>query len=124
MIEWSGGDPDGCIMKTVIKILKDVRKRTPLLIKDMCALLHLKSWGTLSRVEAGKQVPSWEIILAYHLLLDIPIEELVKQDRERLKKVLRERINVHVNSLLPEARNPEVHERINYLSEIYERLKN
>ena len=57
-------------------IFKSVRKNTPLIIHDLQELLGHKYWTSLSRIEAGKQKPSIEIILLYHVIFGVKLEDL------------------------------------------------
>ncbi len=108
----------------ITKQLKEIRLATPLLIKDVAALLGHKNWSKLSRIESGKQAPSWEIILGYHLLFNVPLETLVPHDSSRLtRKICTHIMNYH-EQVREEVQSPERFNRVNYIKHIHDRLKN
>lgn len=104
--------------------LKDVRLSTPLLLKDVCALLGLSSWSKLSRVEAGKSEPSWEILFAYHLIFSTPLDRLLPGETMRMKRLIRERTLPYLNSIELDPSNPDDINRVSFLQQLYEQLKN
>lgn len=104
------------------RLLKTIRESTPLLVKDVCALLGMKHWGSLSRIEAGKQAPSLEVVLSYHVLFGTSLEQLFEYELARIREQLRKGIGRHTKDLVASVRNIDVHERMNYLTRIYERI--
>ncbi len=73
-------------MRHVIHYLKTFRKRTGISSQDMAAIIGIDA-GHLSKVESGKLVPSAAVILAYQLILKIPIERLLKNHYPELTNV-------------------------------------
>ena len=108
----------------ITKQLKEIRLGTPLLIKDVAVLLGHKNWSKLCRVESGKQAPSWEVILGYHLIFDIPLIELVPHDSKRLSRKICTAILNYEKQVGSEQHTPEHFSRINCIKKIHERLKN
>lgn len=105
-------------------LFKSVRKQTPLIIHDLQALLGRKCWASLSRVEAGKQKPTIEIILLYHIIFDIKLERLLEQEIYRIKKNLITRSLEQIDELRTQPSTVELFDRINYLEKVYEQCQN
>jgi hypothetical protein len=111
-------------MNTHNETLKKVRSASPLLIDDMRALLGQKSWSPLSRVESGKQAPTFDMILLYHLMFHIPVSALVMRDIQHYKRALRKRLPQRIAELKSQHNSIELYERISYLEKNHERLTN
>jgi DNA-binding XRE family transcriptional regulator len=71
-----------------MNIYKRSRLTSPLSIEDVRVLLNQKSHATLSRVEVGKQIPSLEIAIGYHVLFKTPLVELLQSEIDRCKLYL------------------------------------
>ena len=71
-----------------LNYLKTFRERTGFLLQDMANLIGMHS-GNLSKIETGTVTPSIEVMLAYHLILKIPLERLFKNHfKESLQELL------------------------------------
>jgi len=105
-------------------LFKTIRKKSPLLISDLRVLLGQKCWSGLSRVEAGKQKPTLEIVILYHIIFDAPLESLLEQDIYQLKKVLVARAQEQVDALRSQPSDVEIFDRITYLERVYEKCTN
>lgn len=113
------------IQLTLSQKLKAQREASPLTQSDMCALLGIRHRSNLSRIESGKQEASISTLLAYHLIFDIPIfSNRFDVELERMKQYLKIRIDTCIQNLLKDARDAGVHERIEFLTTVYERIKN
>lgn len=103
--------------------LKAVRLKTPIKIKDITALIGLKSWSKLSRIESGKNAPSWDIVFAYHVIFDIPIDQILPQEALRIRKNIRQRILPYLEDIRHDFNQEDIFNRLNYLKRLYESLK-
>lgn len=106
------------------EILKKVRTSTPLLIDDIRALIGQKSWSPLSRVESGKQAPTLDMVMVYHLLFQSPMSTLLVGDIQFHKRKLVKHLQQRITFLKAQYNSYELSDRINYLERQYERLKN
>lgn len=64
-------------MKTPLHYLKTYRERSGIALQDMAEIIGIDI-GSLSKIEKGKRQPQIHIVLSYHLMLDIPIDRLLK----------------------------------------------
>ena len=102
--------------------LRLVRKRTKLTQIDIATILKIPDFANISRWEQGQKIPGVEILLAYHLLFDIPVESLFEQQRCKLKKLLIPRIQEHIQYLKTLEHDHKVERRIDSLISILNRL--
>lgn len=72
--------------------LRTYRKQSHLQLSDIAFLADTSDSSALSRYEKGERCPSLPILLLYHLLFDVPIEQLFDLQLHELKKVLVTRI--------------------------------
>lgn len=100
--------------------LKRARKRSPLTLDDVRMLLKQKSWGPLSRVESGKQHPSLEVVIGYHVLFDIPFEELVKRETQEFKVFLDGYVEARIDEITHKGNSVDLAERIHFLKHFTE----
>ena len=63
-----------------MSVFKKARERSKLTLDDVRFLLNLKSWGSLSRIEAGKRPVTKEVAVGYHVLFGIPFEDIFKTE--------------------------------------------
>lgn len=103
---------------------KRTRLTSPLILDDLRVLLGQKGWGSLSRVEAGRQPPTHDMILMYHLIFSRSLEGLLIRDIERMKRSLKKRIIERIDDLKSTRNMIDVGERVRYLEEIYEKCEN
>ena len=113
------------LQQTLAKKLKALREASPLTQADMCVLLGISHRSNLSRIESAKQEPSISVVLAYHVIFDIPlVTDRFEVELTRVKQYIKIRIDACTQTLVKHARDALVHQRIEYLTRIYERIKN
>jgi len=102
--------------------LKHYRDRTGFSLQDTALIIGMQP-ATLSRIESGIIAPSIEVILAYHLILKIPIGDLFKEHvREVISTCLIHSLDLK-EYLLDEKSTTAIHKRLSLLSIITSRLK-
>lgn len=105
-----------------INYLKTFRERTGFLLQDMAEIIGMHS-GNLSKIETGQVTLSIEVLLAYYLILKIPIERLCKNHiKESLHELLL-RSEALEQQLLNEKASKTIFKRLDLLKIIIERLK-
>ena len=101
--------------------LKTYRERSQISLQDMAKMIGIDI-GSLSKIEKGNRQPQLKTILAYHLILRIPIEKLFKnQYAETIKGSLANAILLK-DKLLEAMTSPEVSDRINGIDSIIDQL--
>jgi DNA-binding XRE family transcriptional regulator len=101
--------------------LQSYRKRTGISSKDMAYIIGIDS-GNLSRMEAGKREPSLLVIIAYHSILNIPINKLFKlQFSETTTNCLRNVISLK-DRLLSEMETPNIDHTVILIDTIIDSL--
>lgn len=104
-----------------IHLLKSYRERTGVSLQDMAAIIGIDN-GSLSKMEYGKFEPNALVILAYHIILKIPIEKLFKNDYpEIIKNCLRNGLALK-DELIIEVQKPHIQKRITLVDAIIDRL--
>lgn len=104
-----------------VHLLKSYRERTGLSLQDMATMIGMDT-GNLSKVEYGKLEPSITIILAYHLILKIPVERIFKYHcKEVIKNSLRNSLALKEN-LMEALNKPNISKRIVQIDTIIDRL--
>jgi len=111
-------------MKTINHDLGIIREMSPLILDDMRLLLNYKSWSGLSRVERGKQAPSLEVIICYHLMFGVPMDSLLKYEIQRLKRKLRNMILKRLETLKTKELEVSTQDRIKFLNTKYDDFGN
>ena len=105
-----------------LNYLKTFRERTGFLLQDMANLIGMHS-GNLSKIETGSVTPSIDVMLAYHLVLKIPIERLFKNHfKESLQELLL-RSEALEQELKEEPSSKTIGKRLDLLNIIIERIK-
>jgi len=105
----------------ILHLLKSYRERTGVSLQDMANIIGIDA-GNLSKVEHGKIEPSMTVVLAYHLILKIPIEKLCKYYYPDItKNSLRNAIAVQDN-LMSQRSAPHITKRITQADTIIDRL--
>jgi transcriptional regulator with XRE-family HTH domain len=102
--------------------LRIVRKRTQLTQIDIASILKISDFANVSRWEQGLKTPGVEILLAYHLLFDIPIESLFDRQKHELKKIIVPRLQERIGHLKTLEKDSKILARIDYLGSILNRL--
>lgn len=100
--------------------LKRARKRSPLTLDDVRMLLKQKSWGPLSRVESGKQHPSLDVVIGYHVLFNIPFEQLVARETQDFKVFLEGYAEARIDEITHTSKSVDLAERIHFLKQFTE----
>jgi len=109
-----------------LNYLQTFRKRIGISLKDMAFMIGMDA-GNLSKIESGRKESGLNIILAYKLILAIPIEKLFKkQYPETIKKCLRNAVTLK-DTLLEikqgsDKEPPNLNQRINGIDTIIDRL--
>lgn len=99
-------------------IFKKARLLSPLTLDDVRFLINHKSWSALSRIEAGKRNPSKEVAIGYHVLFNIPLDELFTREIEQFKVFLEGYTEARVEQLKEEGAGMLSAERIVYLEQL------
>ncbi len=102
--------------------LRMSRKQSQLNQADVGFIFGLSDYSNISRWEQGHRVPSIEVLLAYHLLFDIPIETLFEREMEAIAKVIIERITVLLEDLKILKGSQKIKARIAFLESALKRL--
>jgi transcriptional regulator with XRE-family HTH domain len=110
------------IMKNIINYLRTHRKNTSITQYDIAVLLELKSNSLVSRCEKGFRTPSLEMILVYHLFLNIPIETLFSNHVSTVREQLLSRIKILIAEIESSSIASNAQSRIHFLQEAFTRL--
>ena len=102
--------------------LRMSRKQSQLNQADLAFLFGLSDYSNISRWEQGRRIPSIEVLLAYHLLFGIHIEELFERKMEEMAKMLIERIRLLLANLRLLKSSQKVTGRISFLESALVRL--
>lgn len=103
-------------------LLRVFRKRSQLTQHDLASVLKLSDYSNVSRWEAGMRTPNVEVLLTYHLLFEVPAEELFFRQREQIRDAMLPRIRERVDYLSTLPADPKTSSRINFLLSAYDRL--
>lgn len=105
-----------------LNYLKTFRERTGFLLQDMASLIGMHS-GNLSKIETGSVTPSIDVMLAYHLILKIPLERLFKNHfKECLHELVFRSENLE-QELLDQKASKTIYKRLDLLKIIVDRIK-
>lgn len=110
-------------MSNAPNYLRLYRKRSPLSQSDIAHLLQMPDVTRVSRYEKGQRAVNIEMLLMYHLLFRVSIEEFFEQD----SNVVRANLLQRADSLISKLKNsPDFNSkgRIKYLEEVIIRLTN
>lgn len=88
----------------------------------MARILGMKD-ATLSRIESGIITPNIEVILAYHLILGIPVTKLFKEHARLLIDLSLDTSLDLEQYLLDQKASPSISKRLDLLTIIIDRLK-
>lgn len=103
-------------------LLRVVRKRSQLTQHDLAFVLSLSDYSNVSRWEAGMRTPNVEVMLTYHLLFQVPVEELFFRQRKEICKAILPRLEERVAYLKSSKSDSKLEARISYLLAAAERL--
>lgn len=102
--------------------LKHFRDRTGFSLQDMALVIGMQP-ATLSRIESGIITPGIEVLLAYHLILNIPITTLFKEHvRILIASCIGNGLDLE-DYLLDQKSSSSIHKRLSLLTIIINRLK-
>lgn len=107
-----------------MNIYKQARLTSPLSIEDVRILLNQKSHATLSRVESGKQIPSLEIAIGYHVLFKTPLVELIQSEIDRCRLYLESYAELRRDQLLAKGNTMVNANRLVFLEQFEEDAQN
>ena len=79
--------------------LRPFRKKTECTLEGISQLLDMPYGSTLSRCERQRRKPTIEIIFAYHIIFNVPIEDLCPEEAERTQKKIAKNIHPLVQRL-------------------------
>jgi transcriptional regulator with XRE-family HTH domain len=102
--------------------LRVVRKRTQLTQIDIASILRLPDIANVSRWEQGLKRPGVEVLLAYHLLFNVPIEALFERQKHELRQILIPRVHDRIAHLKTLGNDPKVTSRMAFLASVSDRL--
>lgn len=111
-------------MSNAPNYLRLYRKRSPLTQSDIAYLLQLPDVSNVSRYEKNQRSPNIEMLLTYHLLFNVAIEEFFEQDSVLVHKNLVERSEKLLTTLKNYSTDQGHNSRINYLEQVINRLTN
>jgi DNA-binding XRE family transcriptional regulator len=101
--------------------LQTYRKRTGISSKEMAAMIGIDT-GNLSKMESGKREPSIWVLIAYHVILKIPIEKLFKNQFKDVLSVCLQNSTTLKDQLLEEMTTPNLSHTVVLLDAIVDRL--
>lgn len=102
--------------------LRMYRKRARLIQEDIAFICAMTDWANVSRMENGMRKPSLEILLVYHFLFDMPIEEMFEDVGNKVKDLVVERIAKRIELLKKQTQDSKLAYRIAFLSACLTRL--
>ena len=95
--------------------LRMYRKRSPLLQSDVAHVLGLQDYSIVSRWEQGERRPSIDMLLAYHLLFDMPVETLFGEQKGDFSEAVTGRIKTLLEELQASSSDRKAAKRILFL---------
>lgn len=98
-----------------VRELKQARQRTPLTLDDVRVLLHQRSWGPLSKIEAGKRSLTLDVLVGYHVLFGVPVETLLVREIGQFRNTLESRVEARIEEIASKSNSVDLAERIYYL---------
>lgn len=107
----------------ILSYFKTCRLQSGLTQKDITFLLSLKSASSISRTEKNIQKPSFKILLAYSLIYDIEIAELIPKAFIDINKLIINRAFLLAKSLNKRPQTPLTKQRIVFLESLLNRKK-
>lgn len=102
--------------------LRVFRKRTQLTQLDVASVLKTSDYANVSRWENGIKKPAVEVLLSYHLLFGVPVEQLFERQKEEIRTAIVPRIHERVAYLKTLPDDLKTQSRINYLAGTAARL--
>jgi transcriptional regulator with XRE-family HTH domain len=102
-------------MQTQYHHLRLYRNQSALTQTDIASLLGLTNFSSISRWEQGKRKPNVIMLLVYHFVFNIPIEEILEPLKYELKPLLIERMQALILHLKKVPSEPTTNARIAFL---------
>ena len=102
--------------------LRSFRKKTDLTQTDIGFIMNLPDYSNISRWEKGLRKPTAEMLLVYHLLFEIPFENLFQELKESLCANVVPRIGLLIHELKKQEPSRKVNSRIAFLTAVLKRL--
>ncbi len=110
-----------CFMNIQFNRYSQARMLVNLSIADMASLLETDP-SNLSKYEKGKLVPSLPMVVAYHIVSQIPLEKLLDQYITKYKVELSAKLKTLIDHLEDVPKSTRVQKRLNAYGAILERL--
>jgi transcriptional regulator with XRE-family HTH domain len=108
-------------MKNTIHYLQRYRKSKNVPLKEMARLLGVDA-GNLSKVESGILMPSIYHMIAYHVILKIPVQQLIKKHYPIITKECLRNAIAYKDELMDDLECPDITKEIIRLDTIIDRL--
>ena len=108
-------------MKNTLHYFKRYRKSKNVPLKVMARLLGIDT-GNLSKVESGKLMPSIYHMIAYHIILNVSTNQLVKKHYPIIAKECLRNAIAYKDELMDELESPDIPKDIIQLDTIIDRL--
>ena len=104
-------------------IFRIYRKRSSLTQSDMAALMgSTDDYSNISRWELGQRKPTIKLLLTYHLLFDVPVEDFFHTQKDTIRRELCAHIEILLYRLEQSESTPRVTARIGFLEATLKRL--
>lgn len=104
--------------------LRAYRKKAPLSLKDIAAILELVKQSNVARWEGGSRTPGLETLISLHLIYGVPIESFFKRQREEIRETLKKSMDARLTLMKALPRVPKLERRIAFLESALTRLNN
>ena len=104
--------------------LRVYRKRSPLTQSDIAYLLQMADVSNVSRYEKNQRSPNIKMLLTYHLLFNVAIEDFFEQDAALVHMNLLARTEQLLKTLKNVSKDQNQISRIDYLEQVINRLTN
>lgn len=101
--------------------LSTYRKKNTLQLSDIGFLLN-NDIGNLSSYERGKLKPTLKTIVGYHILFNIPIHTLIKQEYVELSEIIKDRCFQLIEKIEFQKKSVKNEMRIKTLNKIVTRI--
>jgi transcriptional regulator with XRE-family HTH domain len=105
-------------MINIPNYLRVYRKKTPLTQSDIAFLLDMDDYSSISRYEKGKRVPSIDLLIMYHFLFNVPIEDFFEEKSLTITSKLNLRIKELIAKLKSDTTTSNNLQRAKYLEEV------
>ena len=109
-------------MKNNTNYLRSYRKDTALTLKDIATLLGKRDKSYIGRIENGMRPPTIEVVMLYHLLFDVPIDEFFIPQKQDVTEKLLENTATLIDKLqvLPLEQNAK--SRVTFLKSVFTKI--